>query len=66
MTDSVTPVVAEDSKAKKPKAYKTVTVVPVHGPMHHPFQNVRIEGQTLVTLDNWIEVQIEAGKLTVV
>ena len=47
----------------QPKAY--VTVAPVYGPMHHPFQNIRIDGSTPVEMDNWVEVQIEAGKLTV-
>ena len=47
----------------QPKSY--VTVAPVYGPMHHPFQNIRIDGPTPVEMDNWIEVQIEAGKLTV-
>ena len=41
-----------------------VTVAPVFGPMHHPFQNLRIEGFTEVEMDSWVEVQIEAGKLT--
>ena len=60
-----TPIVTqEDPKAKKAKAPKVVTVTPVYGAMHHPFQNVRIDGPTLVEMDSWIEVQIEAGKLT--
>lgn len=42
-----------------------VKVTPVYGAMHHPFQNTRIEGETLVEMDSWVECQIEAGKLTV-
>ena len=49
----------------QPQAQTYVTVSPVYGPMHHPFQNIRIDGATPVEMDNWIEVQIEAGKLTV-
>lgn len=60
-----TPIVTqEDPKAKKAKAPKVVTVTPVYGHVYHPYTDVRIEGPTLVEMDNWIEVQIEAGKLT--
>ena len=44
---------------------KMVIVIPVYGPMHHPFQEIAIDGATPVVRDNWVEVQIEAGKLTV-
>lgn len=51
-------------KGPKKQTLKTFMVTPVHGPMHHPFQNIRIDGPTVVEPDNWVEVQIEAGKLT--
>ena len=44
----------------------TVRVRPIHGPMHHLFQNVRIDGITELEMDNWLEVQIAAGKLEIV
>ena len=43
-----------------------VRVRPIHGPMHHLFQNVRIDGITELEMDNWLEVQIAAGKLELV
>ena len=43
-----------------------VRVRPIHGPMHHLFQNVRIDGITELEMDNWLEVQIAAGKLEIV
>ena len=43
-----------------------VKVRPIHGPMHHLFQNVRIDGVTELEMDNWLEVQIAAGKLEIV
>ena len=56
---------AQPAQPAQPKAKTYVTVAPVYGPMHHPFQNIRIDGPTPVEMDNWVEVQIEAGKLTV-
>lgn len=56
----------DQSEQQQPETQTTkVTVAPVYGPMHHPFQNLRIEGFTEVEMDSWVEVQIEAGKLTV-
>ena len=43
-----------------------VKVRPIHGPMHHLFQNMRIDGVTELEMDNWLEVQIAAGKLELV
>lgn len=58
--------VTETGQQDQPDQTQTtkVTVAPVYGPMHHPFQNLRIEGMTEVEMDSWVEVQIEAGKLT--
>ena len=58
------PTLEQPAQPAQPKAKTYVTVAPVYGPMHHPFQNIRIDGATPVEMDNWIEVQIEAGKLT--
>ena len=44
-----------------------IKVRPVFGPMNHPFVNRYIDGETLFEeMDNWLEVQIEAGKLELV
>ena len=57
---------AEPKEAKKTVA-KKVTVVPVFGDMHHPYQDKLITGATdFDALDNWLECQIEAGKLELI
>ena len=44
-----------------------VKVRPVHGPMHHLILDKPIVGVTLFEeMDNWLEVQIAAGKLEIV
>ena len=58
------PDLAVEPMPAQPKAKTYVTVSPIYGPMHHPFQNIRIDGATPVEMDNWVEVQIDAGKLT--
>lgn len=46
------------------KTPQLIKVRPVFGPMNHPFVNRYIDGETLFEeMDNWLEVQIEAGKL---
>lgn len=44
-----------------------IQVRPVHGPMHHLFLDVPIAGVTTFDeMDNWLECQIDAGKLELV
>ena len=44
-----------------------VRVQPVYGPMHHLILDKPIVGVTLFEeMDNWLEVQIAAGKLEIV
>ena len=44
-----------------------IQVRPVHGPMHHLILDKPIVGVTLFEeIDNWLEVQIAAGKLEIV
>ena len=48
-------------------ASQLIKVRPVFGPMNHPFVSRYIDGETLFEeMDNWLEVQIEAGKLELV
>ena len=57
---------AEPKESKK-AAPKKVTVTPVYGPMHHPYLNKTIVGETLFEgMDGWLQAQIDAGKLTLV
>ena len=57
---------AEHKEAKK-TAPKKVLVVPVFGDMHHPYLDKAISGATeFDALDNWLECQIEAGKLELI
>ena len=57
---------AEPKEAKK-SAPKKVSVVPVFGDMHHPYLDKVISGATeFDVLDNWLECQIEAGKLELI
>ena len=61
---------ARTSKQEETVAEKAVDLIkvrPVFGPMNHPFVNRYIDGETLFEeMDNWLEVQIEAGKLELV
>lgn len=56
---------AEPKDTKKTTS-KKVNVTPVYGPMHHPFLQTAITGPTeFAEMDNWLEVQRDAGKLTI-
>ena len=57
---------AEPKEIKKAQP-KKVSVVPVFGDMHHPHLDKAICGVTeFDALDNWLECQIEAGKLELI
>ena len=58
---------ARTSKQEEAQTASVIKVRPVFGPMNHPFLNRYIDGETLFEeMDNWLEVQIEAGKLELV
>ena len=74
ITQDATPDVAQDATQEPAQdnprieifdtGKNIVKVAPVYGAMHHLLQDIRIEGFTEVEMDSWVEVQIEAGKLT--
>jgi len=48
------------------KQPKKIVIQPMHGPMHHLTRDYRIDGLTQVPeIDDWLQAQIDAGKITV-